>query len=45
MMRFRLKRSVSTPAKSVKTSHGRRETTTDNAISSGERVTADASHG
>lgn len=45
MMRLRSKRSVSTPAKRVKTSHGSRETTTDKAISIGDRVTAEASHG
>ncbi len=45
MMRLRSKRSVSTPAKRVKTSQGRRETTTDKAISNGDRVTADASQG
>jgi hypothetical protein len=40
-----LKRSVITPACRVKISQGRRETTTESAISSGDLVTAEASHG
>jgi hypothetical protein len=45
MIRLRLKRSVITPACNVKISHGRRETTADNAISKGDLVTAEANHG
>ena len=45
MIRLRLKRSVMTPACKVKISQGRRETTAESAIRSGDLVTADASHG
>jgi hypothetical protein len=45
MIRLRLKRSVITPACKVKINHGKRETTTESAIRSGDLVTAEANHG
>ena len=45
MIRLRSKRSVITPAGSVKSSHGSRWATATSAMRIGFRVTADASHG
>ena len=45
MIFLRSKRSEITPAKRVKTNHGNLDANPTIAISKGERVTADASHG